>query len=604
MCGIAGAIGPAPSADFNVGRMLARQARRGPDAEGRWSAEGLVLGHRRLSIIDLSDDGRQPMSNEDGQIQVTFNGEIYNYRELRAELTGHQWRSQSDTEVLLHGYEQWGMDGLVTRLRGMFAFVLADLRERRQYLVRDRLGIKPLYYGTTEQTLYFASEVKALREVLPAGGLDVSGVVGFLGLGSVPSPRTYMGNVHSVPAAHYLVVRECRVERTVRYWALTSVAPPATSDLGDLFRDTVQRHLLADVPTGVFLSGGVDSSGIVAVARHFVQEPLKTVTVRFAEPEFDEGGVAREFAQALGSEHHEVEVGEKEFLHELDHVLAIMDQPTADGINTYFVSQAARQAGLKVVLSGLGGDEVFLGYPYHKQLFAGAAGYFWKAPKLLRDALAAGAVQYGRSSGQERWERFSGLARLPLTAAAYLVARGFFPPRQICELLGVSEVEVMAGLEEALESAGTGAATLEGIQHLEARRYLHDQLLRDSDVFSMAHSIELRVPYLDHVLVEHVHSLPASVKLVSGMNKPLLVKAINHPVVTAAAQRKKRGFTFPFALWMRRHAGPLEERALAGQGLRRDAVRRCWSEFRAGRLHWSRAWATVAVGTLARAGAV
>jgi asparagine synthase (glutamine-hydrolysing) len=602
MCGIAGAIGTSPQAEENVGRMLARQAHRGPDAEGRWRSPGLVLGHRRLSIIDLSDDGRQPMANEDGQIQITFNGEIYNYRELRAELESrHQWRSHADTEVIIHGYEQWGIEGLVKRLRGMFAFVLVDLRQHKQYLVRDRLGIKPLYYGFAGETLYFASEVKALREVLPAGGLDVAGVVGFLGLGSVPSPRTYAGNIHSVPAGYYLEVRAGRVERTTCYWDLNTAKPESDWDLGELFRDTVERHLLADVPTGVFLSGGVDSSGLVAVARRFVNGPLKTVTVRFAEPEFDESSQAREFAAALGSEHHEVEVGEKEFLGELDRVLAVMDQPTADGINTYFVSQAARQIGLKVVLSGLGGDEVFLGYSHHKRLFGGAAGYFWKAPKLLRDALAAGAVQYGRSSGQERWERFSGLARLPLNAAAYLVARGFFPPRQIGELLGVSEKEVLSGLEEALTQGGDGAASVEAIQYLETQRYLHDQLLRDSDVFSMAHSIELRVPYLDHVLVEHVRGIPSATKFSPEMNKPLLVKAIDDPVVTAAARRKKRGFTFPFALWMRRHAGALEERALAGQGLERAAVRRCWGEFRAGRMHWSRAWATVAVNELGKA---
>ena len=400
MCGIAGLIrseGLAPDDVGVVRRMTAGQIHRGPDADGIFSDTRVALGHRRLSIIDVSTSAAQPMSNEDGRVWLTYNGEIYNHRELRSELLarGHQFRSQSDTEVIVHGYEEWGIEGILERLRGMFAFGLYDSR-RGLILGRDRMGIKPLYYFAPPGALLFASEVKALA----ASGMvpnerEPEAMAGFLLAGSVPAPLTITKGVLCLPAGHYLVWKEGRIELR-KYWDLKfEPADPSGRAAGDLraeLEDTVARHLISDVPLGVFLSGGVDSAALVALARRVGPSELKTLTVVFNEQEFSEGSAAGKIAKHFHTKHQEVLVTENDFRRELPAVLAAMDQPTNDGVNTYFVSKAAREAGLTVVLSGLGGDEVFWGYRHYRRL---ADGLRWlgrcpaPASRVLMDSAAA-----------------------------------------------------------------------------------------------------------------------------------------------------------------------------------------------------------------------
>jgi asparagine synthase (glutamine-hydrolysing) len=610
----------------------------------------MVLGHRRLSIIDVSAVANQPMSNEDGRIWVTYNGEIYNYPELRTQLIdrGHQFRSHSDTEVILHGYEEWGIDRLLEKLRGMFAFGLYD-PSRGLLLVRDRLGIKPLYYYENKDAglMLFASEVKALltSRCVP-NERDMQAVAGFLLTGSVPAPATIVKNVLCVPPGHYLVFRE--VDTAIRkYWDLNDVRPAdAPADIAHiraLLQDSVSRHLMSDVPLGIFLSGGVDSGALVAfaaramaanagdksaanaisvaqpfraagfrgdpVAQPFraamsvaAQHRLKTLTVVFDERQFSEAAEAAEVARRFGTDHHQILITQSEFVSELPKFLAAMDQPTNDGVNTYFVSKAARQAGLTVVLSGLGGDEVFWGYKYYRWL-NGRAAWLASCPTAARHVLTRGASLWGRARGRENLMRMDFLQSGASSRELYLLMRGFFPPRHVMNLLDIDRREVDCIVEQHFEAASGSSdiTAASAFNRIEFKRYLHDQLLRDTDVFSMAHSVETRVPFLDHTLVEYAASLGSAEKIGNGngINKPLLVGAVDDPLLLKAGTAKKKGFSFPMDSWMKDSADDLQDMATSGNVLNRGAVKTLWEDFRGGRLHWSRAWALSVLGASA-----
>jgi asparagine synthase (glutamine-hydrolysing) len=587
-----------------VRRMLDRQVHRGPDGQGLFQDGPVVLGHRRLSIIDLSEAGKQPMSNEDGTLHVTYNGEIYNHRELRGELIrgGHQFRSQTDTEVLLHGYEQWGMEGLLDRLRGMFAFALHDTR-RGLLLARDRLGIKPLYYHAGHHLLLFASEVKALlHSGMVDGERDRSALAGYLMAGAVPSPRTTYRAVRCLPAGSWAEWKDGRLDvRT--YWDLERPAGANDCDaeeLRALLEEMVERHLISDVPLGVFLSGGVDSAALVALATRVRRakgeaEALTTLTVIFDEREFSEANAASEIARRFGTRHREIRVGSDDFKSELPAFLAAMDQPTNDGVNSYFVSKAARQAGLKVVLSGLGGDEVFWGYKHYR--WAGFSEWVDRCPGPMRRLAANAGYRLGDWRGKDSWMRMAWLRSSGTSDRLYLTMRGFFAPNQVARLMDMTGAEIESAAEEHFAALGAGSGAT-GTNYIEMKRYLHDQLLRDTDVFSMAHSIEARVPFLDHVLVEKLWNTAPGLKLSRKMNKPLLVGAVQDDAVLAAGTRPKRGFTFPMARWMRSSAPQMQEMAETGS-LMRGAVRECWGEFALGRMHWSRAWALTVLGATA-----
>jgi asparagine synthase (glutamine-hydrolysing) len=609
MCGIAGLFragrAVSPEDITAVERATAAQSHRGPDDSGFYRDSRVVLGHRRLSIIDLSPAGHQPMSNEDGTVWVTYNGEIYNYRELHEELKAreHCFRSNSDTEILIHGYEEWGMEGLLNRLRGMFAFALYDSRQECCFLARDRFGIKPLYYfqPAGKESLAFASEVKALtRSGLAPDERDPEGTIGFLLFGSIPAPATTTRNVRCLLPGHYLLAG--RSGASVRkYWDLE--APPegrhsskeTEQELRGLLEDSVQRHLVSDVPVGIFLSGGVDSVGLVALASR-ANSRLTTLTVVFDEQEFSEAAPARRAAEHFHTDHREVLVTSGDFMRELPNFFSAMDQPTNDGVNTYFVSRAARQAGLTVVLSGLGGDEVFWGYKHYRWL-----GNLSRLPSSLRKIALASAATCGWKFGGERWMRLSLLANRVSDRNLYMALRGFFAPEQISRLLEVSVSEIRLVAENLwaglCRDTPPTVADSRVFNYLEMKRYMHDQLLRDTDVFGMASSIEARVPYLDHLVVERVAAIPPAARLAPGLNKPWLVNAIGHPLVREAAAASKKGFTFPLHRWIRQSTDQLEEMALQSKSMHRASVRRLWKSFREDRLHWSRAWALAVLGT-------
>ncbi len=607
MCGIAGIFSPAGAIGHEdvaaTARMSEAQIHRGPDSAGVFHDQNVALGHRRLSIIDLSDAGRQPLGNEDATVQVVCNGEIYNYRELKRDLagSGHVFGSGSDCEVLVHGYEQWGIDGLLPRLRGMFAFAVYDSRSRVCYAVRDRLGIKPLYYAEIGDGRWaFASEVKALMQcgLVPEEN-DPGGLAGFLLFGSVPQPFTIQKHVRCLEAGSYVAFSPEGMRRA-RYWAAGSAHWTGEGTAG-ILKTVIDQHLISDAPLGIFLSSGVDSVGLLALARRAGVRP-RTLTVTFDEAAFNED--TAEIARHFDAEHSDVRVTVQDFMEEIPRALAAQDQPASDGLNTYFVARAAHQSGLKAALSGLGGDEVFHGYRHHGWLarHRNRLNAFARLPGGVRRTMASAAAGLGERRGNQSWARLRGAAS-GTQASLYLAMRGFFDPETTGRLTGRSTRDIEAQYE-SFEPAGTEAefADSTAFQLTEMRRYLHDQLLRDADVFGMAWSLEIRVPFLDHELIENALRAAAGDRFRSGVNKPLLVDAIGDEKVLAAARRRKSGFVFPLDRWMRRHSNELRDRALHAD-LERTEVARLWSAFEQGRMNAVRAWALVVMGSHGSRGA-
>ncbi len=579
MCGIAGIFRPSGLVQDPdrkaLARMLAGMRHRGPDGEGAHEDHSLLLGHRRLAILDLSPSGSQPLPNETEDVWLSLNGEIYNFVELRSELTslGHRFRSRTDAEVVVHGYEAWGMEKLLSRLRGMFAFALWDAQAAKLYLARDRFGIKPLYCARADGVLVFASEIRALAA---SGLVEVEpserALAAFLALGSVPAPETALERIVSLPAAHFVEISRDG-ETTVRYGAYTDGPPGAASEesIRGLLEDAVRSHLVSDVPLGVFLSGGIDSASLVAIASPLVDGPLRTLSIALDDPALDESAYARLAAETYRTDHRKIEVRADDFLRALPDFFKAMDQPTVDGVNSYLVSRAAREAGLTVVLTGLGGDEVFLGYPHFRRIRA-LARWIRFIPRPMLE---------GWTRVRPKNEYFAH----PTPSNIYLAFRGLFSPREIEDLLpGATPPSLDSDRDDPLDAA----------VELEFSHYLGNQLLRDTDVMSMAHSIEARVPFLDHPLVNAVRSLPYGRKLGRRVNKPLLLRSVDPRLPREIWDRPKRGFTLPFHRWMKEHRQDFTDRTLASGVFREEVVLSLWRRFTEGRAHWSRPWSLVA----------
>lgn len=577
MCGISGHYAyssDAPPVDRgSLLRTRDSMTARGPDGAGVWFSDNGMLGlaHRRLAIIDLTEAGAQPMHSSDGRYVVTFNGEIYNYPSLRATLEkeGVIFRSHSDTEVLLHLYRRDG-PAMVEKLRGMFAFAIWDAHASSLFLARDPHGIKPLYYADDGHTFRFASQVTALKA---GGGVDLSpdpgGVVGFLLWGSVPEPFTLHKGIRLLPAGSTLQVTQTGAARSKRYWNLSSVMLRAALEADTIPRgeereylraqllDSVKAHLLADVPVGAFLSAGLDSSTLVGLAREVVHAPLQTLTLSFDDfqgTHNDECPMAADIARHLDVAHRCIVLPAGELDHELDRFFAAMDQPTVDGINTWFISHAATQAGLKVILSGLGGDELLGGYATFRQVPALMAcarrspwGNFAPLYRSMHSLLgtwlkwspnAAGIPQYGMTP-----------------EGAYHLAKGVFMP---WELSAVLEQDVLAAGMQALavEDAAykeplEGLNDFQQIACLESVRYMRNQLLRDTDWVSMAHSLEIRVPLVDSQLTNAIAGLAAQGRL----GKADLPETLVNSLPESVRKRPKTGFTTPTWKWLRHHPG-------------------------------------------------
>jgi asparagine synthase (glutamine-hydrolysing) len=621
MCGIAGIVTTAPDIQFDMSdklrQMTDSMAHRGPDDEGCYLSNDRRLGfvNCRLAIRDLSAAGHMPMANADGTIWITYNGEIYNMDELRQKLQheGLTFLSNSDTEVILKGYEAWG-NNILGMLRGMFALAIHDQKRNQLLLARDPLGIKPLYYANLAGMFLFASEIKTiLASKCVSKNLNPAGLIGYLAAGSVPSPMTIYQDIYELEAGHSLVIQLDDISlNPVRYWHFPAVnkvtmnASATVERVREWLLEAVRSHLVSDVPLGAFLSGGLDSSAIVALMRQASNGTIRTCSMVFEEATYSEANYARSMAQHVGAEHFERIITGDDVAREFDNVLQAMDEPTIDGFNTYFVAQTARQAGLAVALSGLGGDELFGGYP----------NTFFDVPHVYRALQWVNRVPGGRRLAQavipqnRYWSRIHDALNYPPTRAnAYTARRGVFAESEVKALVapeiwqaGTRDFNMVDYVARRADTA-VADDMFAWISRAELGTYTHDQLLRDTDVMSMAHSLEVRVPLLDIELVNRILSLPSVLKTKYGIPKPLLVKAVQPYLPPEIASRKhKQGFTFPFDVWLR---GCLKntvmERIRELQNkpfINSEQVEKVVHAYENRQIHWSRLWSLVVLANL------
>jgi asparagine synthase (glutamine-hydrolysing) len=651
MCGIAGAVRRIPDRREAAGRprseriaalvetINAAVRHRGPDGAGLWQSgeQEVVFGHRRLAIIDLSEAGAQPMIDADTGCAVTFNGEIYNFMDLRGDLEalGETFRSSSDTEVILKAYKRWGIDA-VARFRGIFALALWDPQARAAHLVRDPMGIKPLYWtlvhdaDTGEEILLFASEVRALlasgavpRRLAPAA------VASYLWHGFVVGPETIVEGVHLLPAASILTIEAGagpggqNTRRMRRYWELPPSGPRPTSvaELRDELMRTVKMQLISDVPLGVFLSGGVDSSAVAALASEVAPGSVHTFTIGFDVAAYDESRYARQVADAIGSHHTCVVLSEQAFQEQLPDAFTAIDQPTFDGINTYFVSRAARGAGMTVALAGTGGDELFGGYPSYVDIPRALRWLPWAGADGLSGRALIGAVNLGArvasdlawgtlkvAPPQTRWGKLADVARVagdPL--GLYQVSYSLFTRETQAVIAGRAVRDAQQRQDHGLPAEVAEvwrrrigqSELLHAISLLELSSFIGERLLRDTDGASMAVALEVRVPLLDHVLAEAVAGVDPRRRFFPARKKQLLRDVALDRLDPAIFDRPKSGFVLPIDAWARqRLQGQIEARFADTRlteraGLHGDAVRTLWRSYLDGRpgLYWSRVWA-------------
>jgi asparagine synthase (glutamine-hydrolysing) len=627
VCGIFGIVAHKTSAPAAVLESATQSlAHRGPDDSGTiilhdsvLEAVEIGLGNRRLAILDLSPQGHQPMNDPATGNWIVYNGEVYNFREVRAKLerAGLHFRSQSDTEVILKAYAHWGEECL-NEFRGMFAFAIWDAQRHRLFVARDPMGIKPLYYYQSDQYFMFCSEVRTLlgTDLVPRR-IDSTGLINYLTFGSLYDPNTLVEGVNALPAGCYLTWQEAQVKQ-VQYWDLVDPGlverihhacdagaekrGELETQVAQMLDESVRMQLVSDVAVGVFLSGGIDSSSLVGILSRNGVRP-STFSIVFREAEYSEAEYSRAIAQQFRTDHHEITVSQSDLFAAIDPAIHAMDLPTVDGINTYFVSQQTRAAGVKVALSGLGGDEMFAGYSAFREVprmerFANA----WeRIPGVVRNPLTNMFAALAPSSDQNR--KLTALGRDGGSIVhPYFLSRTLFTPQQQKELLPAMKTNSAAFVraEKPLTESMSRALSLDPVNrvsYLEARCYMLNTLLRDSDFMSMAHGLEVRVPLIDHQLARQILALPGPWKLDSGTPKPLLVRALGGQLPHRIVHRQKQGFTLPFEHWLRDALRPVVEESLRkiGDGplgalISERAARGVWEDFLQGRTSWSRPW--------------
>ncbi len=553
----------------------------GPDDEGFQSFPGdhLVLGHRRLALIDLSPGGHQPMSYEDDRYWISYNGELYNYPEIKTELTaaGYHFKTASDTEVILAAFAAWGSNAF-RRFNGMFAFALWDNEEHTIYLVRDASGIKPLYFSVTKEGLVFASETRGFEPLPWLQEKNTNWPVYLLAYGHLPEPVTSLKEVRPLPKGTFL-----RYNNKNRKWDIASFAfynyrdelndrKKARSLISDCLQKAVQCHLLSDAPIGVFLSGGLDSSIMSILAAKFHTSTLKTLSIVFEEDKYSEKKYQDMVIRQLKCPNRQQVLSENEFHENFPGIIKAMDLPGCDGINTWFISKYAKEAGLKAVLSGVGGDELFGGYPSFNRI--SAVNKLEKIPSAL--------LRSGRYAGSKRLKRLSYLS-LGGAKGTYLFLRGQFVPSTIARQLDASEKEVWNILGDQPELYPVGQLD-PGNQAswIEMNLYMQNQLLRDSDVMSMAHGIEIRVPFLDREFVKLVTAIDPRVKYAGTLPKQLLIDSFKNQLPESVWNRPKMGFTFPFAEWLGKSEFVKEKMNAKGKKGTEN-----YKKFVTGQMHWS-----------------
>jgi asparagine synthase (glutamine-hydrolysing) len=537
---------------------------RGPDGRGEFIDGRVAFGHRRLSIIDI-EGGPQPMCNEDGTVWVTFNGEIYNFGDLRADLIsrGHAFKSRTDTEVIVHAYEEWG-DACVERFRGMFAFGLWDSREEKLLLARDRVGIKPLYYANTGRAIVFGSELKSVLEHPGVSRrLNPRAIERFLAYYYLPGNETLFADIQKLAPGHYLTVRDGRTQAT-QYWDLAfdksrewTSMPQAVDALKGLLRQTVKDHMISDVPVGVLLSGGLDSTAILRYAAEEATDRIRTFTVAFAGSEVaDERPYARLAAERFGTEHHDITFSAEQFRDFLPKYVWHMEEPVCEppAIALYYVARLARQSDVKVLLSGEGGDEAFGGYETYRNimLLERLKGSLGPAKGSLEAGLGlmasfgwTGAQRYRPLVGKRFPEYYR--SRAAMIPTLFTDMRDSFYTREFAERLRTQPFDDVAA---RLGGPMNGRSVLDQMLYVDTKTWLPDELLVKADKMTMATSTELRVPLLDFQVLEFAASLPSDYKVKGWSTKRVLREALKESVPPEILQRKKAGFPVPYGSWL------------------------------------------------------
>ncbi|HWW84256.1 MAG TPA: asparagine synthase (glutamine-hydrolyzing) [Vicinamibacterales bacterium] len=624
MCGIAGLVrldrAPIHDAAALAASLEAVLAHRGPDGHGTWASHDgdVLMVHTRLAIIDPGPSGAQPMATADGRYHIVYNGEVYNFRELRRDLEsrGERFESTSDTEVLLRLLTVDGPQALA-RVRGMFALACWDTSERALLVARDRFGIKPLYLAVTPDSIAFASELSALSATRLVGGEpSVCGVAAFLSWGSIPPPLSWLRGADILAQGTWRLWRSDRTERRGVFAdareAYRSSAAQSRSErserewrdeVGLAVRQSVEAHLVADVPVGVFLSGGIDSGAIVSAARSGGAAALETFTVGFDDTS-SEAERARNVARAFETRHHEIQVDSRRIAGDLPHIVDRLDQPTIDAVNSYCVAKAVAATGIKAVLSGAGGDELFGGYPSFRRMPRAVAAKRLAGPLWPMLSGIGGAVIPERL--RARWQHFA--RSNGSLIEAYRVQRGFLLPEEIAAIAGPrlrdpavrrETTERLQAVEDSLLAPAGNETPYATVARLESRLYLQSQLLRDIDAVAMAHGLEVRVPLVDQPLASTVWpELGRHPSLMAG--KRLLHETLQKPLPQAIVQHPKQGFTLPFAIWMNGDLGPVVrdglERLANGGWIAPTAPSRVWTDWTTGRTHWSRPWGLAVLG--------
>lgn len=595
MCSISGILNVGPATPDAVARMNDAQQHRGPDDQGMSQIGSVMLGNTRLAIIDTSDAGHQPMNDPQTGNWITYNGETYNFKDLRHELDHEPWTSNTDTEVVLRAYRQWGSDAL-SKLRGMFALAIWDEEKQTLILARDPLGIKPLYYYAGQHQFIFASELRALlASGLVPRRLSAAGIDSYLANGSVESPITMVDGVKQLLPGHCLHVKASDAGNIELRDIEFSIPKPegvggnrddAVARLRSELEESLRVHLVSDVPLSVFLSGGMDSSALVALMRRVSDQRPKTFSVVFDEPAYTEAPFSRAVAERFNTDHSEIRFSEDRLLDILPAAISAIDQPTMDGINTYVVSSAVKSKGITVALSGLGGDELFAGYPSFRRALRFAA---MPAKRVLRVATGVGKFALSGSVQRQKFAQLMNSDGRP--EDVYRISRQLFSRDAVCAMTG-REVNWSNGHKHDRD-------IVNAISCLEMRGYMTNTLLRDTDAMSMAHSLEVRVPFVDVKVVDYALSLPGEWKVRGDGPKPMLADALSDLLPREFTSRPKMGFTLPFEKWMQGKlraeiSGVMEDKKrLSAVGLNAEVVQGIWKRFSQSpkAIGWTRPWA-------------
>jgi len=608
MCGISGiyGLGDAKKASVHLTEMNNAISHRGPDDDGLFVQDEIALGHRRLAILDLSPAGHQPMFDQYDSLCIVFNGEIYNFNEIKKEIPEYTFKSQNDTEVILAAYLKWGK-ACLHKFNGMFAFAIWNKNTKELFIARDRLGIKPLYYTLKNKVLLFSSEVRGiLASGLIERKINKSVLQEFFSYQTVHAPNTLIKDVFMLLPGHHLSIKDGKVD-IQRWWSPRENYSHASEgksydevckDVHSLLYNAVERRLISDVPFGAFLSGGIDSSAVVGLMSQIQSQKVKTFTIIFDEEEFSEAKFARMVANKFNTDHHEFRLTPEDFLRELPEALASLDHPSGDGPNSYTVSKITRESGITMALSGLGGDEIFAGYPvFNRSLQLAEKAWLYKVPQSLRKLAGSTYSSLKKDTSSAKMAQVLGLEDGSLLNT-FPLSRQVGLPSYVKSILGIKTWQADAMQEVMkieLANNGKPLPLLSQVSIAEITGYMQNVLLRDTDQMSMAVALEVRVPFLDYQLVEYVLGIHDEYKK-PIIPKKLLVDSLGDLLPHEVVHRPKMGFVFPWEVWLKKELKPMCDQHIRSLA-KRDFINgeyliKTWERFQSGdkQVRWLDMW--------------